>query len=450
MIKKPTLVVLLLAAILGGVVYYLNKKSASTKPTDDASRPAFSIDSSTVTALTLSHPALPDQPPIQIVKRSGIWQIVQPTETAADSSAIQGILDGLASSRVAQTEPGAADRLKAYGLDPPQLSLDFQLQNGTKHTLVMGNADFSGDSAYSIVDGSKSVSLLPKSLYASLDKSFHDLRDHAVLHIAAAKISSFDLKNSAGELAVAKDSKDPTVWKFAKPGDAPADGDAVNAFLGAIESAKATGVVSEKPDDLGKYGLASPAITFTATSDAPEKSTLVIGTKGGNAYFARDLARPQIFRIDGDLYKKFGESYADLRDKKVAHFDQQQIVRIELRDANGTAVLTHKADAAEEWVFDSPADLKGKAATAWKVLSPLDGLRADEVLDHPQANIAAMLAKPAVEVVLTDTAGKVLSVQISKESGDFVYARTSGGAALYKLKKQVLDDLNLKPADLAP
>ena len=121
-------------------------------------------------------------------------------------------------------------------------------------------------------------------------------------------MSSFDLKNSAGELAVAKDSKHPAAWKFTKPADAPADGDAINSLLGAIESAKATAIVSEKPDYLGKYGLASPSITFTATSDKSEKSTLVIGTKGGNAYFARDLARPQIFRVDAISYKKLGRN----------------------------------------------------------------------------------------------------------------------------------------------
>ena len=157
-----------------------------------------------------------------------------------------------------QTESGTADRLKAYGLDPPQISLEFQLQNGTKHTLVMGNADFTGESAYSIVDGSKTVSLLPKSLYTSLDKSFDDLRDRSVLHIEAGQVSSFDLKNSSGELAVAKDNKNTAGWKFTKPADAPADGDAVNAFLGAIENAKATAIVSEKPDDLAKYRLVNP------------------------------------------------------------------------------------------------------------------------------------------------------------------------------------------------
>jgi len=41
-------------------------------------------------------------------------------------------------------------------------------------------------------------------------------------------------------------------------------------------------------------------------------------------------------------------------------------------------------------------------------------------------------------------------VQISKESGEFVYASTNDSSAIYKLKKQALQDLNLKPGDLTP
>jgi hypothetical protein len=82
------------------------------------------------------------------------------------------------------------------------------------------------------------------------------------------------------------------------------------------------------------------------------------------------------------------------------------------------------------------------------VLDPLTSLRADEVIDHPSANLVAQLAGPAVRAILTDTAGRQLTVRISKPSGDFVYAQTSDSPLLYRLKKQVLDDLNFKPADL--
>lgn len=450
MIKKSTLLVLLCAAIFGGVVYYLNVKKSAQKPSDDSAKPAFSIDSSNVTSLTLSRPAAPNQPPIQMVKKGDGWQIVQPTQTGADSSAVQSLLDGLATARVAQTEPGSADRLAAYGLAPAQISLEFQLQNGAEHTLLMGNADFSGDSTYSVVDGAKTVSLLPKSLYTSLDKSFDDLRDHAVLHIVPDQVASFSLKNSSGEVAATKDSKDAGTWKFTKPAGTLGDDTAVTALLSAIGNAKAAGIVSEQATDLAKYGFSNPSSEFTAMNDKSDISTLVVGKKDGDDYFARDLARPQIFRIDADLYKKLGETYADLRDKKVAHFDQDQIQHIELHDANGTAVLSRKNSDSEDWTMDAPSDLKGKSATAWAILNPVDALHADDVLDHPPANVLMSLSNPAVDVKLTDKSGKVLDVQVSKESGDFVYARTTDSSSVYKLKKQVLSDLNLKPSDLAP
>jgi hypothetical protein len=75
--------------------------------------------------------------------------------------------------------------------------------------------------------------------------------------------------------------------------------------------------------------------------------------------------------------------------------------------------------------------------------------RADQIIDHPAPEVLARLAKPAFDVTLTAKDGKKLSLAISKESGDFVYARNSVTPTVYQLKKQILDTLNFKPADLA-
>ena len=63
--------------------------------------------------------------------------------------------------------------------------------------------------------------------------------------------------------------------------------------------------------------------------------------------------------------------------------------------------------------------------------------------------LSVVCAKPAITAVLTDKAGKELTVRISKPKGDFAYAQSSNSPALYKVKKQIVDDLNLKPADAA-
>ena len=70
--------------------------------------------------------------------------------------------------------------------------------------------------------------------------------------------------------------------------------------------------------------------------------------------------------------------------------------------------------------------------------------RAQEIYDEPPAGVAAKLAKPPVQVTLTNVSGKKLEIQVSAPVGDSVYARTSAGPEIYKLEKKVFDDLNSK------
>jgi hypothetical protein len=445
MIKKPTLILLAVAIALGLGVYYLDyKKSLNPKPADNAEKLAFTIQPSDISSLTLSWPAKPVEPAVHFEQRDGSWQITQPIETGADQPSLESISNGIANARINQSEPGAPDRLKAYGLDVPEAAVEFQLKNGSKHTIALGNKDFTGIYVYGVIDGSKSVSLLPESLLVSVQKSFDDLRDRVALHISADTVASFDLKNSSGELSA---SKDASGWKFSRPAGPLGDSDNISTLLGAVANAKLVDVTSEKPENLAKCGLAAPAITFTATDDKGAKSTLLVGKKDGDDYFARDASRPMIFRIDEAAYKKLSDTFKDLRDMKLVHFDAAAIDHIELHDSSGAIDLTRKS--ADDWTLDAPADVKGKSAGIWKITSPLTDARADDVLDHPSADIIAKLAKPAVEVDLTGKNGLKITVRISKASGDFVYAQSSEGPAVYKLKKKTLDDLDFKPVDIA-
>jgi hypothetical protein len=446
MIKKTTLFVLLGAILLGAAVYFFDwrrSQKESEKPSADADKLAFSIQPQDVTSLVLSRPANPAEPALRIEKRNGVWEIVQPMETQADEPSLEGIVDSLAGARISQTEPGTPDRLKVFGLDPPAVSLEFQTQNGSKHTLQMGNKDFTQTLAYSIVDGGKTVDLLPESLLISLSKSLQDLRDQNVLHIVSGQVASFSLKNSSGLLEAKKEKNG---WEFTNPKGALADDGSVSSLLSSISSAKMSAISSETPDNLAKYGLASPAVSFTATDEKGKASTLIVGKKDGAEYFARDSSRPMIFRINEPLYKKLSENYSDLRDKKVVHYDSAAITHVEMHNASGTIAVTRKSES--EWTADEPADVKGKSADISRVFSALDQARASEIFDHPASGIAATLVKPAVEITLTAKDGRKLTVVISKESEGFVYARTSDGPAVYKLNKQILDDLNFKPSEI--
>jgi hypothetical protein len=439
MIRKSTLFVLLAAIALGAAVYYFDwrrSQKENEKPSADADKVAYSIQPQDVSSLTIARPGNSTEPALHFEKRSGIWQITQPIETRADQFSLEGIVNSLSSARIAQTEPGTPDRLKVFGLDPPAVFIEFQIQSGAKHTLALGNKDFTGISVYAVVDAAKDVALLPESLLVSTSKGLQDLRDKNVLHIVSGEVVSFDLKNSSGQISATKEKDE---WNFKKPAEFRGDQDKVDALLSALGSAKMNGIASETPNNLAKYGLANPAITFTAV-DGGKSSTLLVGKKEDSQYFARDTSRPTIFRIDEDLYKKLAQSSGDLRDKKLAHFDPASINHVEIHNSSGTFICTRKSE--RDWTIDAPADQKGKSPEISKVFLPLEQAVAEEVFDQPSADLRAKLAKPAFEAILTDKSGKKLTVQISGESGEFVYARRSDSPAIYKFNKQILTDLS--------
>jgi hypothetical protein len=445
--KKSTLFILLAAILIGAAAYYFDWKRGekeAAKTSDDKTKPAFNFQPDEIQSLTISYPADPKSQSVTFERRDGGWQITQPLQTDADVASVEGIVQGIAGARVAGTEPGAPDRLKAYGLDPPAVGIDFQLKNGTKHSVQIGKKDFVGASVYSIVDHGQGVSLLPESLLVSADKPLQTLRDRNVLHIESGDVRSFDLKNPGGEIVA---TKVKTGWSLSKPAVGEADGDAVNAMLAALSTAKLVSIESETADNLGKYGLGSPAITFTAVEGAGKTATLLVGRKDGDEYFARDTSRPTIFRINQDIYKKLGQTYPDLRDKKIIRFDPATITHFEIHNSTGTIACNRKNE--DEWVFEEPADQKGKSASAEKLFSALDQARAEQIIDHPTPDITARFAKPAFDATLTAKDGQKVTIAISKEAGDFAYARNSEGAAVYKLKKQVLDTLNFKPSDIS-
>ena len=370
---------------------------------------------------------------------------MQPVATAADQQSVDGLVDAIAGARSQQTEPGTADRKKAYGLDPPRASIELTLQGGAKHTLLVGDKDFTGDSVYTIVDGGQSVLLLPGALGDDATKTLDDLRDRSVLRLDTTKAVSFDLKNGSGALAASK-MKDE--WRFSQPSNSPAGSDAVTELLSAVANAKMVNVASETADNLAKYGLASPPVTLTVTNGDGSKATLLVGKKEGDDYDARDTSRPTIFRINGDLFKKLAEGYGDLRDKSVVQIDTSDVQKAELYSDAAVIAVSRKKDNNDEWVIDSPADEKGKTAASWKILDQVTSLKADEVIDHPPANVLAQLAKPEYTLVLSRKDGKDITIRISKPSGDFVYAQTTTSAAIYKLKKELVSGLNLKGADV--
>jgi hypothetical protein len=126
----------------------------------------------------------------------------------------------------------------------------------------------------------------------------------------------------------------------------------------------------------------------------------------------------------------------------LVHAGQNDFTRVELQNEFVKVVIAPKSE--NEWTAEAPPELKGKAVATWKILTPITTARAQQIVDRPSPEILAKLAKPIVQMALTQKDGKILTVSITAAIGDSVYARASGGPAVYKLNKNILNDLNSK------
>lgn len=438
--KKSTLIVVVLAIALGAFVYFYDSKRSVAPPTDEASwKPAFAVNANQIAGLTL----VSETGKTVFAKQGKDWRITQPVSTRADQASISGIVNDLSSAKIRRSfAPAPTDSLSKYGLAQPAVTIEFQQSGGAEHTVRLGDRDFSGNVVYALIDASKSVDLLPVSLLDETDKPLFQLRDRSLLELDGGEITGITIDAPSGTIAVTKKN---SVWDIVKPREVLADSSAVDSLASALSTDKFTDVASESPDDLAKYGLTHPLMSVTATAGKQEFH-LSVGKKNGDNYYARDTARPMIFEISSTVYGALNKKFFDLRDKSILHFDPANVATVEIHNANGNIECAQGKD--DQWTILQPTADKGKVIQSWKILDPIQNARATEIYDTPSRAVLARVAKPAIEVILTDKSGKKTAIDISAAVGDSVYIRTTAGPEVYELNTQILKDLGFKAADL--
>lgn len=432
--KRSTLILLLVAAIAGVAVYFIEVKSGKSGDEEtEKTPPAFKFNREDIVSIAL----IRGGQTVNLENQNNKWVITQPVNAAADESAVNSIIGDLVSARIERDFAPAGGDLKQYGLSEPVVKLEVKLKNGGTHRVELGAKDPIGMSAYAKIDGSQNVALLPVGLLNDSDKSLNDLRDRSVLGATQYELSSIKIVNESGSYELEKKESE---WNIKSPVAGPADESEVSSMLADITGAKAAEVVSENVDDPAKYGLDKSKISITAKLATGGERTVAIGSKVDENYYAKVSDRPQLLKIDTLLHHKLNTKLASLRSKQFVKLDRDELTKVYIKNSNVTLVAEKKDD---KWMVIEPADKKGKEASTFKMFTPLE-TRATDVLDKPSGAIAAKLAKPAVEVRLTDKNGKTTILRISSADGENVYVKIEGRPEIYKVEKSLLDGLNFK------
>jgi hypothetical protein len=432
--KRSTLIILLIAAVAIAGVYFFETRSGDSSEVATETKPAaFKFKREDITNITL---ARKDQT-IVLENQNNKWVITQPVNAAADSAAVDVIIGDLISATVDSEFPPSGGDLKQYGLSEPAVKLEVKLKNGSTHRVELGGRDPIGLSAYAKIDGSQNVALVPANLLNNSDKSLNDLRDRLVLGATQYELGSVKIVNEGGAYELEKNGAE---WNIKSPVQGPADENTVGSLLADITGAKAAEVVSEGVDDPAKYGLDKPKMSLTARLSSGGERSVSVGSKVDENYYAKVSDRPQLIKVDTLFYEKLNTKLASLRSKQFVKLNRDELTKVYIKNSNVTLVAEKKDD---KWKITEPADKKDKEASTFKMLTPLE-TQATEVLDKPSGAISAKVAKPAVEVRLTDKNGKTTVLKISSADGDNVYVKVEGRPEIYRVEKSLLEGLNFK------
>lgn len=218
-LHRSTLILIAIALGLGGVVLVTQTRQ-SNRPNsaqeETAAGPLYAFEEADVVGLKIE-----TQGQAVAFERdgAGFWQMTVPEAHPAEEAAIAFLLSRLTTNGLLRTTTIDAADQEEFGLDVPQATVELILQDGETHTLVLGDADFSGQAYYALIDpaqiplakdaGEVSVAIVPVDVINGVDRPLEEWQ--AVVDSAPTDTppEAFPADNSA--LEATDDAPDPDV-----------------------------------------------------------------------------------------------------------------------------------------------------------------------------------------------------------------------------------------------
>ncbi len=253
-IQLIALLIVLVACIGGyfGASAYSKKKQAEEEKEESYTALTLGEDAE-ITGITVSGA----EASYALVKEDDTWKFADNADAKVTESSVTTMTEDLAEI-TGDNEIADVTDFAQYGLDDPQLTIQFTLSDGTGHTVKIGDKNSTISRYYLQVDDSTTVYTVTSTLYSTFNKTVEDLTD-------TSEDDSEDTSEDASEDAsedesAAQDSSDET------GSESVSDDTADAASVGETTEETAASVSSK---EAGAEASASES-TETATGSASD------------------------------------------------------------------------------------------------------------------------------------------------------------------------------------
>jgi len=379
---------------------------------------------------------------IIIEKENSHWKISSPVKTNADQSAVESILnsfDWLKKERFVSDNPTDFNQ---FGLSPYQSALAIN-HEGSSDTLFFGDNNLDNTKVFYRNSGSNNVYLVPKTLHVNASKSLYDLRDKSVLNFDKNEIIKIVIEKKQRVFSCLKDKDNK--WWLEYPIKGFGDEDKIDDILNKLADTKVTQFISEKANNLKKYGLRTPWLAVSLFDSTQTKQMrLYVGNKEEKGYYAKDEARSSIFLVDSSFVVELDVTLFDLRDKTIVSFENDSVADLTIEYYDFTFHCVK--DSSKKWWMTVP---DSGLAKPWKISSLLYDIKNIEVarfLDKPvRSDNFYGFNKPLIKMILKSENKILADLIVGDEVNDYIYLKNNLTEEAYQVKANVKDKMTVNP-----
>lgn len=392
-------------------------------------------------------------------KEGDVWMLKSPVPAKGDQEAAKSFVEDLAGFKLESVIEKDPRNYKDFGLETPAIKIDFSTEKG-EMSLWIGDENPANTLAYGKSGSEPRIFAFSTSMKKQLDRGPYDLRDKTILPLETDKVKRVSLSMNGTRLDVALSGA--RTWEATSPFKWRVDKEKLNGIIQSIKDSQIKMFVTEKPGGLEEFGLAAPAFTlsFLSGKDGEETAhTLLIGKKeeGQNRFYAKRDGAENVFQIEGSVVEKIPLKADDLRDKKLVHFDTEEIERIEA--LKGAKKIEFKK-SGEEWK-EHPSGKKVEGNAARRLLWDIMDLEFFKVasengaelgrfgLEAPLMSLKLWKAKgePACEISFGNKATEAEGVKAEGKEGEGdekYYAVNETKSEVYEVKTGLVRELEKK------
>jgi hypothetical protein len=224
-------------------------------------------------------------------------------------------------------------------------------------------------------------------------------------------------------------------WRIVKPLAARGDYGGIEALVTRLQSGRMQKMIADEGGDLKQYGLDAPSLRISVSSGSSQ-ATLLVGKAEGDAFYAKDLARPSVFTVEQAFPAEFQKDVSEFRQKDLfafRSFNAHQIA-ITRNDTKSGYERSMDKDGKEVW-----RDITGRVVETMRVedlANRLSGLRAQSF----EAGVHPSLKTPVLSVTAGFNEKDTETVTFGRAGTD-VYASRPDEPGSMKLETSSFDEM---------